>query len=103
MADGLLGVLRHQALELRLGVLMLEVSLSGAPKDLGEFRPSIGRAHIHDPHRLNASSRRFDAEETRGLAALHTAPKFLFRRQQEVLVEGIGGYCDLHPLAAPSD
>src|SRR6202045_797148 len=103
MPDRLLGVLRHEAFEFRLGILMLKVSLSRAPKDVREFRPSIGRAHVHDPHRLTASSRRFHPEGTRGLAALHAAPKFLFRRQQEVLVEGIGGYFDLHPFAAPSD
>ncbi len=90
MPDRLLGVIRHEAFELCLGVLMLEVGLSGAAKDVGEFRPGIGRAHVHDPHRLDASSRGFDAEEARGLAALHAAPEFLFRGQQEVLVEGIG-------------
>jgi hypothetical protein len=32
VADGLFGVLRHEALELRLRVLVLEVGLSGPPK-----------------------------------------------------------------------
>ena len=41
MPDRLLGILRHEALELRLGVLMREVGLSGAAKDVGEFRPGI--------------------------------------------------------------
>jgi hypothetical protein len=100
MADRLLGILRHETFELGLGLLMLEVSLSGAAKDVGEFRPCIRRAHIHDPHRLNAGPRWLDAEEARGLAALHAAPEFLFGRQQEVLVQCIGGYLDLDPLAA---
>src|SRR6266581_5993440 len=103
MPDRLLGVLRYEAFELRLGVLMFEVGLTGAAKDVGEFRPGIGRAHVHDPHRLNASSRWLDAEEARGLATLHAPPEFLFRGQQEVLVEWIGRNLDLDPLAAAGD
>lgn len=53
MADRLLGVFRRQTLDLDLGLLMLEMSRSGAGKDAGEFRPSIGRAYID-----NADSRR---------------------------------------------
>src|ERR1700730_15445917 len=41
MPDRLLGVLRHEAFELRLRVLMLDVSLAGATKDVGAFRPGI--------------------------------------------------------------
>jgi hypothetical protein len=63
----------------------------------------VGRVLTYSEHRLNASSRWSDAEKTRGLAALHAAPEFLFRRQQEVLVEGIGGYFDLDPFASSSD
>src|SRR3984893_9868386 len=103
MPDRLFSVLRHEAFEFRLGILMLEVGLSGAAKDVGEFRPGIGRAHVHDPHRLNAGWRWLDAEEARALAALDAAPEFLFRGQQEVLVEGIGRYFDFNPLAAASD
>src|ERR1700730_18768903 len=44
--DGLLGVFGHQSLELRLGVLVLEIGLSRAPKNSGEFRPGVGRAHV---------------------------------------------------------
>src|SRR5271166_1411542 len=42
VSDRIFGVLRHEAFELRLGILVLEVGPSGAPKDVGEFRPSIG-------------------------------------------------------------
>ena len=90
MPDRLLGVLRHEALELGLGILMLEVGLSRSPKHAGEFGPSVRRAHVDDPHRLDAGPRRLDAEEARGLAAFHAAPEFLFRRQKEVLIERIG-------------
>src|SRR5262245_4000322 len=103
MPDRLFGVLWHEAFELRLGVLMLEVGLSCAAKDVGEFRPGVGRAHVHDPHRLNASSWWLDAEEARALAALNAAPEFLFRRQKKVLIERIGWYLDLDPLAAPGN
>src|SRR5262249_3272837 len=84
-------------------MLMLEVSLARAPKDVGEFRPGIGRTHIDDPHRLDARRRRIDAKEARWLSTLHAAPEFPFRGQQEVLVEGIGSYLDLDPFAAASD
>src|SRR5215470_1877352 len=95
MPDRLLGVLWHQGLELRLGVLMLEMGLACAPKYAGEFGPGIGRIHVDDPHRLNASSRWLDA--------LDAAPEFLFRRQKKVLIERIGWYLDLDPLPAAGD
>ena len=91
MPNRLLGILWHECFELGLGMLMLEVSLAGAAKEVGEFRPGIGQTHIHDAHRLNAGTGRADAEEARRLAALHAAPEFLFRGHQEVLVEGVGG------------
>src|SRR5262245_27406606 len=53
MADCLLGVLGHKRLEFRLGVLMLKVSLAGAPKHTSKFRPSIGCAHVDDAHRFD--------------------------------------------------
>src|SRR6516164_741072 len=103
MPDRLLGVLWHEAFELRLGVLMLEMGLACAPKYAGEFGPGIGRIHVDDPHRLNASSRWLDAEEARALAALDAAPEFLFRRQKKVLIERVSWYLDFDPLAAAGD
>jgi hypothetical protein len=41
MPDRLLDILWHEAFELRLGILMLEVSLACAPKYAGEFGPSV--------------------------------------------------------------
>ena len=38
MADRLLGILRHQALELGLGLLVLDVGRAGPGKDAGELR-----------------------------------------------------------------
>src|SRR6478609_744859 len=48
VADRVLGILGHQALELRLGLLVLEMSLPGADEDVGKFRPGIGGGHIDD-------------------------------------------------------
>src|SRR6476646_253519 len=103
MPDRLLDVLWHEAFELRLGVLMLEVGLACALKHTGEFGPGIRRTHIDDPHRLDAGPGWLDAEDARALAALDAAPEFLFRRQKEVLIERIGWYLDLDPLAAAGD
>src|SRR5438128_1761298 len=83
--DCLLGVLRHEPLELRLGGLVLEIGLARAPEHAGEFRPGVGRAHIDDTDRFNARPWRLGAEEARGLAALDTAPELLFRGQEDVL------------------
>src|SRR5215831_15317263 len=71
--DRFLGVFRHQGLELRLGILMLEVSLARAPEHAGEFRPGVGCAHVDDPHRFDPRAR--------GLAILNAAPKFFFGRE----------------------
>src|SRR5271170_1875017 len=74
MADRLLGVLRHQALKLRLGLLVLEVGVAGARKDAGELRPGVRRSHVDDADGLDARLGRFDTEQARRLAALHAAP-----------------------------
>src|SRR5215831_6184349 len=103
MADRLLGVLGHQGLELRLRVLMLEVSLARAPKHASEFRPSIGCAHVDDPHRFDPRAGRLESKQSRGFAILNAAPEFFLGREQEVLVEGIGRDGDLHPFAAAGD
>ena len=54
MADRLLGILRHQALELGLGLFVFEMGRPGPGKDAGEFRPGIGGAHVDDADRLDA-------------------------------------------------
>src|SRR6516162_4991297 len=68
MSDRLFSVLWHESFELRFRFLVLEVSVSSTAEDAGEFGPGIGRAHVDDPHRINAGPRRIDAEEARGLA-----------------------------------
>src|SRR6266478_2560014 len=72
----LLGVVGHQGLELRLGILMLEVSLARAPKHASEFRPGIGCAHVDHPHRFDSWAGRLESKQTRGLAVFNAAPEF---------------------------
>ena len=100
MADRLLRILRHQALELGLGLLVLKMRVPGADEDVGELRPGIGGAHIDNADRLNARPWRVDPEQGRGLTALHTAPELPLRGDNEVLIERIGMGSDLDPFAA---
>src|SRR6516162_1814713 len=65
--DGLLGIPGHQGLELRLGILILEVSPARAPKHASEFRPGIGCAHVDDPHGFDPWAGRLESKRTRGL------------------------------------
>ena len=78
---------RHQALELGLGLLVLEMRLPGADEDIGELGPGIGGAHIDNADRLNARLRRLDPEQGRGLAAFHAAPELALGGDDEVLVK----------------
>ena len=100
MADRLLGIPRHQAFELSLGLLVLEMRRLGPRKDRRELRPRIRRRHVDNAHRLNARLGWLDAEQGRGLTTLHAAPEFAFCSDDQVLVERIGVGLDLHPLAA---
>jgi hypothetical protein len=68
-----------------------------------KLRPGVRRAHVDNADGLDAWARRLGAEQGRGLATLHAAPEFLFRRQKKVLIEWIGGYLDLDPFAAAGD
>src|SRR5207245_1645158 len=49
MPNRLLGILRHQLLQLRLGSFMIEEGSTGLTKHAREFGPGIGRAHVDDP------------------------------------------------------
>src|SRR5262249_22362843 len=88
MADRFPCVLGYKGLELRLGILMLEVSLARASKHAGEFRPGIGSAHVDDLHRFDPRAGRLDSKQSRGVACLNAAPELFLGRKQEVLVEG---------------
>src|SRR5262245_43683975 len=88
VADRFLGVLGHKGLELRLGILMLEVSLARASEHTREFRPCIGCAHVDDPHRFDPRAGRLEAKQSRGLATLNAAPEFFLGREQEVQMGG---------------
>src|SRR3974390_2318979 len=44
---GLLGILRDQGLQLRLGPVMVECRRSGQPIEVCKVGPGIGAAHVH--------------------------------------------------------
>src|SRR5258706_3493023 len=75
----LLGILRHQLFQLRLGSFMVEKSRAGLAKDAGKFRPGVGCRHVDDPDRLDPRPGRLDPEQVRGLAILDAAPELLLR------------------------
>src|SRR5438445_9865891 len=52
--DRLLGIFRHQLLQLNFRCFMIEKSRAGLAKDAGQFRPGIGCRHVDDPDRLDS-------------------------------------------------
>src|SRR5262249_35191546 len=101
MPDRFFRVLRHQAFELGLGLLMRQIGRPGPGKDRRKLRPGIGRGHVDDAHGFNRRLRRFDAQQLRLLATLHTAPELAFGRDDQVLIERIGMSENLDPFTAP--
>src|SRR5262249_57301028 len=53
MADRLLGIFRHESLQLSLGTLMFQECPARTAEDAGKLRPGIGRTHVDDADRLN--------------------------------------------------
>ena len=90
MADRLLGVLRHQLLQVGLGALVLLVGRAGPAVGGGKLRPGVGGAHIDDPDGLQPRSWRLDAEQPGRLAVLDAAPELLLCGQKKVLVQRVG-------------
>src|SRR5438309_7837687 len=103
MADGLLGILWHQGFQIGLGSLVVQKCLPCAAEYACNFRPRIRRAHIDDPDGLDSWLWRFDTEQARRLATLHTAPELPFSSDNEVLVERVRVGGDLDPFAAAGD
>src|SRR5229473_87738 len=87
---GLLGVLRHQLLQLGLRALVLLIGRSGAAVGGSELRPGVGGTHVDNPDRFQPRSWRLDAEQPWFLAALDAAPELLLCGQQQMLVQRIG-------------
>src|ERR1035437_8311683 len=90
MAEGFLGILRHQDFEFPFGPFMVEEGRVGLAKHPRQFGPGIGCTHINDAHRCDPRPWWLGPIEARGLATLHTPPELLFRGQQQMLVEAIG-------------
>jgi hypothetical protein len=100
MAGRLLGILGHQALELGLGLLVVEMRLVGLREDRGELRPSVRRSHVDNPHGLKPRLGRLDPKQLGLFAALDTAPEFTFGGDNQMLVQRIGVRQNLNPFAA---
>src|SRR6266540_863829 len=91
MADRLLGILRHEGLELALRAFVVEKRTPGIAKERSELRPRIRRAHIDDADRLDARARRLGIDQVGRLAGLDAAPELLFRRHQNAEIKRIHG------------
>src|SRR4051794_17520794 len=61
--DRLLGIFRHQLLQLGSRGVIFKIRRAGPTKDAGEFGPGIRRAHVDNPHRLDLWAGRLDAKE----------------------------------------
>src|SRR5262245_1528239 len=103
MADRLLGVVRHQGLELALCSLVVEKRTPGVAEEGGELSPGIRRTHIDDADCLDAWARRLGIDQVGRFAGLHAAPELLFYRDQDAEIERVHGDRDLDPLAAAGD
>jgi hypothetical protein len=65
MADRLLGILRHQTLELRFGLLVLKMGRPCPREDRRKRRPRVRRGHINDTDCLDPGLWRVDTEQGR--------------------------------------
>src|SRR5215470_8178340 len=103
VADRNLGFVRHQIFQFGFGLFVFGMGIPGARENSRELGPGIGRTHIDDANGRNALLWRFDAEQARGLAALHASPEFALSGDDKVLIERIGVSFDLNPFAAAGD
>src|SRR5258708_42843 len=103
MAKGLLRVLRHQPLELDLGLLMLEKGLSCRAEHPSKVRPGVRAAHVYDLDRRYHRSWRLDPKWPRNLARLDAMPEPSLGGYEEMLIKRVGIDSDFDPFAAPGD
>src|SRR5262249_35055988 len=82
---------------------MVQKSLSGGAEDSGKLRPGVRAAHVYNPDCLDPRLGRLDAEEARGLAALHTVPELTLGRDNQMLIERVGMGDDFDPFTAASN
>src|SRR5712692_949200 len=87
VSGALLGILREEGLELRLGPLVLDVCLPGPQKDAGEFGPAVRGAHVDHADGLDPRSGRLNPEQAGRLASFDAPPELFLGREKQVLVE----------------
>jgi len=76
MAGRLSRILRHEFFKFCLDAFMFLVrGLGGAEADR-KFSSAVGRTYVDGSNRLKPLPRRFDLEQARRLAVLHSAPFF---------------------------
>src|SRR6266567_8716474 len=103
VADTLLGVLREEGLEFRLGPFVFAIGLASPQEDAGELGPAVRGAHVDHPDGFDARSRRLDPEQAGRFPGFDAAPELFLGREKEVLIERVGRDGDLDPLAPTGD
>jgi hypothetical protein len=86
---GLLGIFRHQPLELALGPLVVSVGLPGLTKQGGKLCPGVGGIHVDHLDRFDSWLGGIAIEQSRRFAGLDRSPKGLFSRDQDGLVDRV--------------
>ena len=99
MADRLLRIIGHQALELGLSLFVFQMRRPGPRKDCSKLRPGIRGTHIDNSHCFDTRLRRLDPEKGGWLAAFDASPEFALGSNNQVLVKRIGTELDFNPLA----
>src|SRR5271168_3719339 len=89
MPDRLLGIVGHKALQLSLGLFVLEIGRPRPREGCREFGPCVRRTHVDDPYGLNARLRRLYPEQARRLTTFDAAPELALGGHDEVLVKRI--------------
>src|SRR6516164_5377158 len=84
MADCLLCVLRHEALQFSLGALVFEKCRVCSSKRACEFCPGIGSAHISDTDSRYPGLRWLNTEQGGGLAAFDRTPELPLSSDDEM-------------------
>ena len=83
MTGRLLGVLGDELLQLGLGALVISMRRRVRRYVAARSAQRLDGAHIHDLDGFQPRPGRFDPEQGRGIASLHTSPELSFGRQKQ--------------------